>query len=192
VELDEGALCVAARRGELAAYEELARRHQALAFRAAYLITRDAAEAEDALQDALLKAHAALPTLRPDAPFRPWLLRIVTNEALNRRRAAGRRAGLALRLGALAVGDAPSPEAALLAREERELVIAQLNTLAEPDRVVIAYRYLLDLPIADIAVALDCPENTVRTRLSRALGRLRERVVAALTDAAPAPEPSHE
>jgi RNA polymerase sigma-70 factor (ECF subfamily) len=189
---DERALLDAARCGDLSAYERLARRQQALAFRAAWLITRDEAEAEDAVQDAFLKAYAALGSFRAGAPFRPWLLRIVTHEALNRRRAASRRAGLALRLGAMSGFVAqPSPEDTVLAREQRAFVIAQLDQLAEPERLVLSYRYLLDLSVAEIAVALDCPESTVRTRCSRALAHLREQLQRAAAPAS-ATEPTHE
>src|SRR4030095_9437816 len=83
-----------ARRGDLMAYEELVRRHQAVAIRTAHLFAPDG-DAEDAVQEAFVKANAALGRFRAGAPFRPWLLRIVANEARNRRRSAGRRAGLA-------------------------------------------------------------------------------------------------
>ena len=189
---DERELLDAARRGDLSAYERLARGQQALAFRAAWLITRDAAEAEDASQDAFLKAHAALGSFRAGAPFRPWLLRIVTHEALNRRRAAGRRADLASRLGAVSASVAePSPEDAVLAHEQRAFVIEQLDSLSEPERLVLSYRYLLDLSVAEIAVALDCPESTVRTRCSRALAHLRAQLQRAAAPM-PATEPTHE
>jgi RNA polymerase sigma-70 factor (ECF subfamily) len=189
----------AARGGDLSAYERLARREQALAFRAAWLITRDAAEAEDAVQDAFLKAYAALGSFRAGAPFRPWLLRIVTHEALNRRRAAGRRANLAERLGALSASAIePSPEDAVLAHEQRAFVTEQrafvteqLDSLSEPERLVLSYRYLLDLSVAEIAVALDCPESTVRTRCSRALAHLRAQLQRASTPMS-ATEPTHE
>jgi RNA polymerase sigma-70 factor (ECF subfamily) len=189
---DERALLDAARGGDLSAYERLARREQALAFRAAWLITRDAAEAEDAVQDAFLKAYAALGSFRAGAPFRPWLLRIVTHEALNRRRAAGRRANLAERLGALSASAIePSPEDAVLAHEQRAFVTEQLDSLSEPERLVLSYRYLLDLSVAEIAVALDCPESTVRTRCSRALAHLRAQLQRASTPMS-ATEPTHE
>ena len=71
--------------------------HQTIAFRTAWVITRSEADAEEAAQDGFLKAHRALGRFREGEPFRPWLLAIVANEARNRRRAAGRRAGLALR-----------------------------------------------------------------------------------------------
>ena len=70
------------------------RAHQEVAFRSAYLITGDASETEDASQEAFVKAYRALRRFRPDAPFRPWLLTIVANEARNRRKAASRRAGI--------------------------------------------------------------------------------------------------
>ena len=85
-----------ARGGDVAAYEELVRRYQDVALRTAYLVCPET-DADDAVQEAFLKAHAALPRFRDGAPFRPWLLRIVANEARNRRRSAGRRTGLAQR-----------------------------------------------------------------------------------------------
>jgi len=101
-----------ARRGDERAFAELVRMHQEIAYRIAYLISGD--EGEDAVQDGVLKAWRALGRFRPGAPFRPWLLRIVANEARNRRRSSGRRAALALRAEREDVsgGAAPSPEAA--------------------------------------------------------------------------------
>src|SRR4051812_49891207 len=80
------------------------------------LITQDAAEAEEAAQDGFVKAWRALGRFRADAPFRPWLLQIVANEARNRRRSAGRRADLAVRAATEepSGGAAPFPVAALL------------------------------------------------------------------------------
>src|SRR5439155_1764502 len=82
-----------------------------------YLIAGNDADAQEAAQDAFIKAYRALGRFRQGFPFRPWLLRIVANEARNRRRSAGRRQALALRAMAdAAPGDAaPSPEAALVA-----------------------------------------------------------------------------
>jgi RNA polymerase sigma factor (sigma-70 family) len=81
-----------ARDGDARAYEELVRRHQQIAFRTAFVLTGSAAEAEEAAQDAFLKAWHALGRFRAGAPFRPWLLTIVAREAGTRRRSAGRRA----------------------------------------------------------------------------------------------------
>lgn len=164
-----------ARNGDGQAYDELVRRYQGLAFRTGYLITGGVAEAEDAAQEAFVKAFQALPRFRAGAPFRPWLLQIVANEARNRRKAASRRLHLALRAAAdRPSGDAaPSPEAAALAGEERAALLGALNALREDDRRVIAYRYFLDLSEGEMATALGCARGTVKSRLSRALGRLR-------------------
>ena len=80
-----------AKRGDDDAYEELVRAYQGIAFRTAYLVAGNAADAEDAAQEGFVKAHRALGRFRRGAPFRPWLLQIVANEARNRRRSAGRR-----------------------------------------------------------------------------------------------------
>jgi RNA polymerase sigma-70 factor (ECF subfamily) len=85
----------------------------------------------------------------------------------------------------------PSPEDAVLAHEQRAYVIEQLDSLSELERLVLSYRYLLDLSVAEIAVALDCPESTVRTRCSRALSHLREQLHRASAPAS-ATEPTHE
>ena len=177
--LEESELVERARAGDADAYEELVRRYQALAFRTAYVITRAAAEAEDAAQDAFVKAYFALPRFRRGAPFRPWLLRIVANEARNRRTAAGRRAGLALRAAAAPRSDHPSPEAVALAVEQRTELLAAVNALRDDDRLVVTYRYFFGLSEDEMATALGCARGTVKSRLSRALGRLRARMAEA-------------
>ena len=172
----ESELVECAQRGDVAAYEELVRRYQEVAFRLAYVITGSAAEAEDAAQDGFLRAYYALGRFRPGASFRPWLLTIVANAARNRRTAVARRPTLALStvLDRSSDAAAPSPEAAALAEEQRQEVLAAFNVLREDDRHVIACRYFLDLSEAETAAALGCARGTVKSRLSRALGRLRQ------------------
>ena len=159
------------------------RRYQDVAIRTAHLVCPET-DADDAVQDAFLKAYDALPRFRDGAPLRPWLLRIVTNEARNRRRAAGRREGLALRAAA-ASGDGPSgatvpgPESAVMAAETRTELLAALATLRDDDREVLGARFLLDLSEAETAETLGLARGTVKSRTSRALGRLREALVAA-------------
>ena len=174
----ESGLVERARQGDLGAFESLVRAHQDIAFRTACLVTGSAADAEEAAQDAFVKAWRALGRFRPGAPFRPWLLAIVANEARNRRRAAGRRAGLALRAAAeRPSGDAaPSPEAALLGGVRREGLLEALAALDERDRTVLACRYLLELSEEETAAALGCRRGTVKSRASRALGRLRDEI----------------
>jgi RNA polymerase sigma-70 factor (ECF subfamily) len=174
--LQETELVERARRGDARAYEEIVRMHQGIAFRTAYLVAGNAADAEEAAQDGFVKAWRALGRFRKGAPFRPWLLQIVANEARNRRRSAGRYAGLALRAATDdASGDAaPSPEAALLAGEDRTRLLDAVNELPEDARLVVSCRYLLELSEEETAVALGVRIGTVKSRTARALDRLRE------------------
>lgn len=152
----EAELIARAKGGELDAYEEIVRRHQTIAFRTAWVITRSAADAEEAAQDGFVKAHAALPRFREGSPFRPWLLAIVANEARNRVRGAGRHVRIAQRVV-----------------EERDRLLAAIERLPQPAREAITCRYLLELSEEETAAALDCPRGTVKSRISRALERLR-------------------
>ena len=173
--LDETELVARARRGDATACESIVQTYQGIAFRTAYLITGSAAEAEEAAQDAFVKAFRALGRFRPGAPLRPWLLSIVANESRNRRRSAGRRAGLALRAAEDLREDAgSSPEDTLLARERRAALLDAVNRLRDEDREIIACRYFLELSEEETAGALGLRRGTAKSRLSRALARLRE------------------
>ncbi|MFL5967933.1 MAG: RNA polymerase sigma factor [Gaiellaceae bacterium] len=174
--LDEHLLIERARRGDEEAYAELVHAYEGIAFRTAYLLTRSAADAEDAAQDGFVKAWRALGRFRAGAPFRPWLLRIVANEAHNRRRSAGRRADVALRAAAEdpSGGAAPSPEAGLMDAERRDTLLAAVNTLPDDQRAVVALRYFVGLSEEETAEVLDVPRGTIKSRTARALERLRE------------------
>jgi len=142
--------------------------------RTAYLVAPEA-DAADAVQDAFVKAYGALARFRAGAPIRPWLLRIVANEARNRRRSADRRAGLALRAAVATPRDEsePSPESAVLAGETRVQLHAALGRLRDDEREVIGARYFLGLSEAETAESLSIPAGTVKSRTARALGHLR-------------------
>ncbi|HEY6891538.1 MAG TPA: sigma-70 family RNA polymerase sigma factor [Solirubrobacter sp.] len=172
--LTEGELVALARRGDGDAYASLVRAHSDIAFRTAMLITQDAAEAEEAAQDAFVKAWRALGRFRDGEPLRPWLLTIVANEARNRKRSAGRRQALALRF--VPQTDTDSAEAAVLAGETRATLLAALGRLREDDRLVLGCRYLLELSEAETAATLGVRKGTVKSRTSRALERLRGEV----------------
>jgi RNA polymerase sigma factor (sigma-70 family) len=173
--LEDVELARLARDGDVQAYGELVERYREVAFRTAWLITRSSAEAEDAAQEAFVKAFYALGRFRAGEAFRPWVLRIVSNEAKNRRRSVGRRERLTVRLARdRGSGDAaPSPEAAVLGREGREALLGAIERLSEPERLVVTYRYLLELSEAETARALAIRPGTVKSRLSRALSKLR-------------------
>ena len=162
-----------ARTGDLVAFEELVARYQGRAVRLAWTLA--GGDAEDAVQEAFVKAYRSLDRFRQGAAFRPWLFTIVANEARNRRRSAGRRERLAVRAGALepgAVGMRSPEDEAVLADRRRRLAAA-IETLGDRDREVIACRWFAELSEAEMAVVLSCRPGTVKSRLSRALDRLR-------------------
>src|SRR4249919_2791558 len=169
--LEDVELARLARDGDVQAFGELVERYREVAFRTAWLITRSSAEAEDVAQEAFVKAFYALDRFRAGEAFRPWVLRIVSNEAKNRRRSVGRRQRLTVRLAQ----DRGSRDAAP-GREEREALLGAIERLSEPERLVVTYRYLLELSEAETARALAIRPGTVKSRLSRALGRLRDQL----------------
>lgn len=175
--VSEEKLVERAKRGDVEAYGEIVTRYQALAQRTAYVILRDADAAQDAAQEAFVKAFRAFGRFRQGAPVRPWLLRIVANEAINRAKAASRHPQVDLEAAEAQTSDpAASPEAHALASERRQIVIRALNGMREDDRIVIAYRYFFDLSEAEMADALGIARGTVKSRLSRAMSRLREQM----------------
>ncbi len=174
-----------ARNGDARAYEELIGEYRLAALRRARSLTGSEDDAEDAVQEATIKAWRAMPTFRPGAAFKPWLMAIVANEAHSRGREAKRRGNLARRAEAEATALPPptevdSPEARLLAEEQAREVQAAAESLPQRDRDVIRMRYQEDLSEAEMAEELDCAPGTVKSRLARARRRLREHLVMAL------------
>ncbi|MEW1681596.1 sigma-70 family RNA polymerase sigma factor [Streptomyces sp. T12] len=165
------------RAGQPEAYAELVRAHTAIALRAAAALGAGA-DAEDVVQQSFVKAYCALGRFRDGAAFRPWLLSIVANETRNTVRAAARRTTLAGREAALVGADPVIPESAdpasaTLETERRAALLAALEQLSEEHRLVVTYRYLLEMDERETAEALGWPRGTVKSRLNRALRRLR-------------------
>ncbi len=163
--------------GNRDAYAHLVDRHAPVAVRTAALLGAGA-DAEDVVQEAFVKAYAALGSLRPGAPFRPWFLRIVANETRNLHRAAGRRWARERRSWErtlpLLLAEPADPARRLLDTERRERLVRGLDALSTDQRAVVTCRYLLDLDEAETAAVLGWPKGTVKSRLHRALRRLRE------------------
>jgi RNA polymerase sigma-70 factor, ECF subfamily len=162
--------------GHADAFGTLVARYQEVAFRAAYLILRDASAAEDVAQEGFIRSYRNLARFRVDDPFRPWLLRIVTNLALNEARARGRRRGLADRVLRRAPPERPVGEdpAAQVVRDERDAaVLLALRELRADDRTVLYLRHFLELTESELATALGVRPGTVKSRLNRASARLR-------------------
>ena len=160
-----------ARAGDARAYAELVRAHAGPALRVARLFGAGA-DAEDVVQESLVKAYRALGGFRDGAPFRPWLLRIVANEARNLVRSRSRRGATE----AAAAEPEPLPDdpaASAADRARRAELLSAVAALPERYRQVVTCRYLLDLDERETATVLGWPRGTVKSRLSRALRSLR-------------------
>jgi RNA polymerase sigma-70 factor, ECF subfamily len=167
---DERALVKAVQSGSEAAVEELFRRHWPHTHRAAYLIVRDAAAAEDIAQEAFLSALSALDRFDRRRPFAPWLHRIAVNRAIDWSRARAVRHEVAAGDGLIDVaGAAPAAAEELERGGEIEAALAGLST---EHRAVVVLRYLLDYTPGEISRMLGLPRGTVNSRLRRALDRL--------------------
>ena len=174
--VDEAAVIARVRAGEPEAYAELVRAHTGIALRAATALGAGA-DAEDVVQQAFVKAYCALGRFRDGMAFRPWLLSIVANETRNTVRAAVRRNGLADREAAFVkaepvIPESADPAVATLETERRGALVAALEKLGEEHRLVVTYRYLLEMDERETAQALGWPRGTVKSRLNRALRKL--------------------
>jgi RNA polymerase sigma-70 factor, ECF subfamily len=169
------------RAGNMVALEALMRRHNRTLYRTARAILRDDAEAEDAVQEAYLRAYAALGSFRGESKFSTWLVRITANEALMRRRKNARSATV-VPMDAAAAGaqweepmsEEAGPERNALGGEMRRLLEQRIDALPDGYRAVFVLRALEELTVEETAAALEIPEATVRTRYFRARGLLRE------------------
>jgi RNA polymerase sigma factor (sigma-70 family) len=169
----EAGLVARAVAGDHRAYALLVRPHERVAYRVAAAITGWNADAEEATQNGLVKAYHSLHRFRPGAVFRPWLLRIVVNEAHNVLRAERRHDRLGARAAEQLEAASAGPEEALLAREEVETVLGALTRLPEADRVAVALRYFAELPDAEAAALVGTSKEAYRVRLLRARRRLQ-------------------
>jgi len=170
--LDEPTLIRHAANGNAAAWEPLVLAHQQAVFRLSYLLLGDPDDAEDVAQDTFVRAWKYLKRFDATRPLRPWLLSIASNLASNRRRSAGRYFAALTR----AFRDEP----AATTPEEKNSQHLQANdlwkavqTLKLPDQQIVYLRYFLDLSVAETAEVLQVAEGTVKSRLSRALEKLR-------------------
>jgi RNA polymerase sigma factor (sigma-70 family) len=132
-----------------------------------------ARDAEDVVQATTERMWRSIGTLDPDRGFRSWYLRGVANTARNHRRSWWRRNAAELRVAARPVLGGPDPADAAVTSEQRRRVVAALNRLDADTRLVIALRHFEQLTEHEMAEVLDCPAGTVKSRLSRAMQRMR-------------------
>jgi len=171
--------------GDKQAFEPLMRRHNQILYRTARSILRDDAEAEDAVQEAYLLAYRGMSGFRGDAKLSTWLVRIVVNEAIARRRKRSRGAEV-IQLSGETQEDREAvegnmnetlpeqPEGAAQRAQTRRLLESKIDELPDAFRTVFVLRALEELSVEESAVALGIPEATVRSRFFRARGLLRE------------------
>jgi RNA polymerase sigma factor (sigma-70 family) len=168
----EAALVARAAAGDHDAYAALVRPHEHVAYRVAVSITGWNADAQEAVQNAYVKAYRSLRRFRRGAAFKPWLLGIVVNEARNVRRSELRHERLAARAAERHDPAAAGADEAVLAREEVATVLEALTQLSEPDRLVVALRYFAQLPDAEAAALAGISTGAYRVRLVRTRRRL--------------------
>lgn len=174
-----------ARAGQEAAWEALVHQHQEPVFRLAYLWLGDPAEAQDVAQEAFIRAYQALDRFDLNRPLRPWLLQITSNLARNRRRSVARYlAALQRKLRA-----EPEPifnvEQTSAQQQTAQTLWQAVRRLATLDQEVIYLRFFLDLSEAEMADSLNVPAGTVKSRLHRALQRLRALITTEFPDVQP-------
>jgi RNA polymerase sigma-70 factor, ECF subfamily len=177
-------LAARAAAGDSAAFTLIMRRHNRLLFRTARSILKSDAEAEDALQEAYLRAWRALDGFRGEAKLSTWLARIVINESLARLRRDRGAQVIPLDTAIEPFSDREEepmddhadrqPESVAMRTELRGVLEASIDRLPEAFRTVFILRAVEEMSVEDVAVALELPEATVRTRLFRARGLLRE------------------
>jgi RNA polymerase sigma-70 factor, ECF subfamily len=164
------------------AYAGIVQRHQRRANRIAYHYLRDAADADDAVQDAFMKAFVNVASYRDELPFEVWLTRILVNACLDRIKARNRRRrwivpmeGDAERGGQLLDPPAEtlSPEARLLAQERRRAITDALARLPERQRDVFVLSQELGYSSREVSAMTGLNESTVRVHLFRAIRKLR-------------------
>jgi RNA polymerase sigma-70 factor (ECF subfamily) len=195
--LGDAELAALARQGDGAAFRVIMQRHNRRLYRAARAVLHDDAEAEDVVQEAYVRAFAALGDFRGDSSLATWLTRIALNEALGRlrrRRPTVEIETFDARPEARVIpfplmSPDMNPEQAAARQDVRRLLERAIDGLPEPFRVVFVLRDVEELSIEETAAQLGLRPETVKTRLHRARRRLREaldaELASALTDAFP-------
>jgi len=164
-------------------YAELVARHQRRASRIAFHYVRDGAEADEAVQDAFVKAYSHLSTFREELPFEVWFTRILINGCLDRIKARTRRErwmtsmpdgpGGERDFAERTPGRGPSPEEQLLARERRQRLAEAIAKLPDRQRAVFMLSHYEGCTSREVSALTGLNESTVRVHLFRAVRKLR-------------------
>jgi RNA polymerase sigma-70 factor (ECF subfamily) len=166
-------LVYAARRGDEPSFDALFYRYRDGIYRLSLAITKDPQAAEEIVVDTFARAYRALARLEPDDTLRPWLYRVAINESYDRRPRVAAPSSLDEAAEEVAAGDERSPSALAERAETRRVVLSAVEALDAKHRTVVVLHYLSELPLAEIALIVECPVGTVKSRLHYALRRLR-------------------
>lgn len=176
---DDDALVARVRAGDRDAFGTLVARHQRAALRVAAVVSGSTEEANDIVQEAMVKVFRGVDTYRGSSPVRSWVLRVVANEAKNNIRGRVRRLRRDDRAASRELRVVSGAELDALARLEHEELALALDRLRRADREVLGCRFVADLSEAETSEVLGIPRGTVKSRTSRALDRLRLELEAA-------------
>jgi RNA polymerase sigma-70 factor, ECF subfamily len=167
-------LVMAAQVGSVEAFTRLIEAEAPAALRLCRAMLRTEAEAEDATQEAWIRAWRDLPSLRAPGAWSSWFRRITVRAAIDRAR---RRSVREVSATEFEPGAAPAVDDASIGTGERDEMRRAFDGLSPDDRAVLALRFYADLEVPDVASALGIPLGTAKSRLHRALGRLEEAIV---------------
>jgi RNA polymerase sigma-70 factor, ECF subfamily len=170
----EDRLIQLARSGDQEAYGALVSRHYAGVIQVVYRMCGERQVAEDAAQEAFMRAWLKLTTFQPEASFRNWLYRIALNAALDVLRRGKPQVAIDADDTILLADPALGPEAALIARERADRVQSAIRSLPEAARAVLVLREYSGLSYQEISEVLDIPTGTVMSRLNYAREKLRQ------------------
>lgn len=176
--MSEANLIQQARRGDEVAWAMLVGQYQEAVFRLAYLLLADADEAKDVAQEVFIRAFYALDRFDSSRPLHPWLLSITTNLARNRQRSLGRYLAAVTRWFQTEPEPVmPNPGDEHLRQQEAKTLWQAVQRLSRADQEIIYLRYFLELSVEEAAEAAEIAPGTVKSRLHRALNRLRTTVM---------------
>ncbi len=172
-ESQEAALIRRCQAGDKEAFRTLVEQYRSILFGTAYLMIRDKGLAEDAVQEALIQIWKHLPSFHLKSSIKTWLVRIVMNEVKQQFRKK--------KLTMVSLEEAPETsseheeaETVLIRNEERQGLRQALGKLPPDQREALVLRYFSELTVPEIAVVVNQPQGTIKSRLSRALEHLNE------------------
>lgn len=157
-----------AQAGDLEAFEELVRYESPAAFRLALAVLARPADAEDAMQEAWDRAWRSLPRLRDPEKWEAWFRQIVVRSAIDRARSSHRVKEVSLDEASdrASAPFEPGPD-------QRDDIARIMRSVGPEDRAILSLRFLLDLPVRQVAIEMKLPEGTVKSRLHRLLVRIQ-------------------